>query len=206
MIKRILQCAFLAFCIACAPTTKITASWKSSTQPRTSYKTIFVAALMSNSVVKSALENDMSAALEKQGIKTIKSINEFPPHFGKDSVSRENLMKAVRKGGEGAILTISILKKETESRYVSGGYYPVGRFGYYNNFWGYYNYWYPNTYSPSYYTDEDVYYLEANLYNSSTELLLWSAQTRTYSYDGITSFSREFADIIVAGMKRDGVL
>jgi hypothetical protein len=191
---------------ACVSNTKITGSWKNDKQIKKPYKVIFVAAMTRNSIMRSAFEGDVSAELNKENVKTLKSIDEFPPQYGKDSVSKVALMNAVKKDGSEAILTITVLKKATESRYVGGGYSPEARYSYYGNFWGYYNYWYPYTYSDGYYVDTDVYYIESNLYDSQTQLLVWSAQTKAYSYQGIAGFSKEFATIIVDKLEADGVV
>lgn len=194
--------------VGCAPTTLITGSWKNPKAGVKDYKTVFVVALTGNTIAKSTTEGDVSAALNKQGIATVKSIDEFPPGFTKDSIPKTEIIQRVKGKGSDAILTISLLKKSTESRYVRGAYVydPSVRFIYYGNFWGYYNYWYPYAYNPGYYSQEDVYFIETNLYDSSTELLLWSAQSRTYSYNGLAPVSKEFAATIVDKMKKDGIL
>ncbi|MEO6305492.1 MAG: hypothetical protein ABIP51_20180 [Bacteroidia bacterium] len=192
----------------CAPTTKITGSWKNSKQPSGELKTVFIAALTGNVVAKSTLESNMARALTKQNIQTIKSVDEFSPGFLKDSIPKNVLMAKIKKQAHEGILTISLLKKTTESRYVRGGYAysPMGRFGYYDNFYGYYSYWSPYVYNPGYYEKEDIYYLETNMYDSQTETLLWSAQSQTYSYDGLSSFSEKFSNVIVNKLKKDGVI
>ncbi len=193
------------FIAGCAPTTQITGSWKNPKQEPKDFKNIFIAVLTGNNLAKSSLENEMEIALNKYGIKTEKSMEEFPPNFSKDTVSKETMIQRMRKKGSEAILTISLLKKETESRYISGNYYPMN-YGYYGNFWGYYNYWYPYVYSPAYYTNDQIYYIETNLYDITTETLIWSAQSQTYDYDGLPGFSKEFANLIADKMKSDGIL
>ncbi|MCE3259608.1 MAG: hypothetical protein K0S12_1249 [Bacteroidetes bacterium] len=191
--------------IGCYPSTKITASWKNEKQVR-SYKSIFIAALTKNTIIKSTVEKDLEFALNTYSIATLKSLEEFPPNFMQDSIPKEEMMNTVKKKGSESILTISIQRKETESRYVGGPYAPMGRFGYYGNFWGYYSHWYPYGYSDAYYTRDDVYYLETNLYDAKDEVLIWSAQSQTYSYDGLATFSKEFAKEITQRMKKDGII
>jgi len=195
----------LLLLFGCYPTTQITGSWKNPKQTEKKYHSIFVSALTGNTIAKSILEKDIETALNKHGVTATKSIDEFPPAFEKDSVPRSELMRKVKQKGSDAILTISMLRKETESRYVTGPYSPM-TWGYYGSFWGYYNYWYPYTYADGYYTRESIYYLETNLYDSSTEALVWSAQSKTYSYEGLAAFSTEFANIVVEQMKKEGVL
>lgn len=196
----------LAFLASCYSSSRITGSWKSPKQGEKVYKTLFVAALTGNTVAKSTIEKDLDQMLGKYGISVVKSIDEFPPTFSKDSVSKETLMQRVHQKKSDAILTVSLLKKETESRYTTGTYAPAGRWGYYGTFGGYYNYWYPYAYSDTYYTRDEVYYLETNLYDSSTEELIWSAQSQTYSYDGLATHSKEFSVMIGEQMKKDGIL
>lgn len=191
---------------ACYPTTKITGSWKNTKQADKKYGNIFIAALTANNIARNTIETQMEKALNTANVKTLKSLDEFPPNFHKDSISKKDVMRMVQKKGNEAILTITILKKETESRYVSGGYAPAARFGYYGSFWGYYNYWYPYTYSDAYYSRDAVYYLETNLYDSETQDLMWSAQSETYDYEGFEDFSKQYAKVIVDKMKKDGVL
>lgn len=193
---------------SCAPTTQITGSWKNPKQTSTDIQSIFIAALTGNIVAKSTLENNISEALNKENITSIKSVDEFPPGLLKDSIPKEVVMDKVKKKNHQAILTISLLKKKTESRYIRGStaYAPMARYGYYDSFYGYYSYWSPYAYSPGYYVNDDVYYLETNLYNSKTETLIWSAQSKTYSYDGLSSFSKTFAKVIVKKMKEDGII
>ncbi len=200
---------FIAFIFgACAPTTRITGSWKNTTLVPKVYNNIFVAALTGNTIARSTTESDISNALVKTGVKTSRSLDEFPPSFGNDSTYKSKLIDHVQKKGIDGILTVSLLKKSTESRYEQGSYAyaPASRFMYYNNFWGYYNYWQPYAYSPGYYNEEEVYYLETNLYDSASEVLIWSAQSQTYSYNGLAPVSKEFAAIIVDKMIVDGIL
>jgi hypothetical protein len=189
----------------CAPNTKITGSWKNPGLNR-NYHTVFVSALTGNAVVRSTIEQEMAKALSAKGLVPIKSIDIFPPGFLKDSVERGQVMKTIRKQKADAIMTISLQKKETESRYVSGTYAPMSRYDYYGSFGGYYGYWYPNAYSPGYYQQEEVYYLETNLYDAASELLVWSAQSRTYVYDNLKNLSTEFSTLVVERMRKDTIL
>jgi hypothetical protein len=82
----------------------------------------------------------------------------------------------------------------------------MSRWDYYGNFGGYYSYWWPYAYGPGYYQEQDVYFLETNLYDADSELLIWSAQSRTYASGGLPEIAREFAQKVIDRMKHDGVL
>jgi hypothetical protein len=196
---------FIPLLFACTPSTKVIATWKNPSAAK-SYHSVFIATLTSNTVSRSSIETEIANAFSKKGIVSVKSIDEIPPTFKQDSTSKGILLEKIRSKGSDAILTVTLLRKATESRYVSGSYYPSSRYGYYSSFGGYYNYAYPNAYSPGYYESEDVYYLETNLYDSQTEMLIWSAQSKTESYGSLNSLAKEYATIIVDQMFAEKII
>lgn len=210
-IYKILAIACLSFIavlfVSCGPSTVITASWKSPSVPSKKYSRILVAALTSNTIAKVTLENEVALALGN-GVNVLKSISEFPPDIHNTDSDKEAIMKNVKNKNVDAILTISLINKETETRYIPGSYSynPIIGYNYYDNFWGYYSYRYPYSYDPGYYVQDKIYFIETNLYDVKTEKLIWSAQSRTYNPAGLETFSKEFSNIIVAKMKKDGVL
>ncbi|HEX8517955.1 MAG TPA: hypothetical protein VF868_17295 [Bacteroidia bacterium] len=195
----------LAACFSgCSPSTSITGSWKSPTTSK-QYKRILVAAFTANTIARATLENDMTGALKKH-ITVLKSIDEFPPTVSNSDSSKSVILDKM-KGRVDAILSVSIISQETETRYVQGGrpYDPL-YYSYYNDFWGYYSYRYPSFYNPGYYEQNKVYFIETNLYDAENEKLIWSAQSKTYTPDHLEPFSKEFANIIVAKMQSDKII
>jgi len=192
--------------ISCGPATVITASWKSADIPSQKYNSILVVALTSDIIAKVTVENEMAAALGGL-VSVLKGSAEIPPDIRNSDADKETIMNNVKNKNIDAILTISLIDKETQSRYIPGGYSynPIAGYNYYDNFWGYYSYWYPYSYSPGYYVLDRIYFIETNLYDADSEKLIWSAQSRTYNPASLQHFSKEFADIIVATMKKDGI-
>ena len=199
---------FLTLLFACyTPSTTINGTWISKDEKK-NYSSIIVAAMTDNVLAKSNVETDLVNALRDRGIRAEKSIDKFPPKVTASESDKSELMNRVKQNGTDAILTVSLLDKETESRYVPGsyGYDPFNRFYYYRTFWGYYSYWYPYVYDPGYYVTDKIYYIETNLYDASTEALIWSAQSSTYNPSDLEKFSRNFAKLIVSKMEADGVI
>jgi hypothetical protein len=198
-----------AFLSSCAPGTQITGSWKNPNTNAATLNKILITALTSNTQARQTIENDLSAALEQNGYQPVKSMEILPPKFtaGKEP-DKEVLLDKIKGTAVDAILTIAVLNKETENRYVAGnyGYAPIPRFGYYGRFWGYYSNWYPTIYADGYYAEDKVYFLETNLYDAETEELIWSGQSETYTPGDLSSFSREFAAVVMAKMEADGII
>lgn len=198
--------AFISIC--CSSSTEITGSWKNPALKDKKYNNVFVAAFTKNINAKTTVEGDLASALQKKGTAVSRSIQVMPPNFTDSANNKEAMLKKIRKTEANAILTISLIDKETESRYVPGsyGYQPYPRFGYYGMFWGYYSYWYPQVYSPGYYVEDKTYYIETNLYDAKTEEVVWSAQSATYNPANLQRFSKEFASVIADRLSKEGLL
>ena len=198
--------SILLFLAACAPATMITGTWKNPQVPPGNYHNILVAALTSRAVAKNTVEGDLVTMLKNYHVTASKSIDLFPPNLTGSDSDRSVLLDKIKGRNIDAILTVSLLKRETESRYTgSPAPYDPFRYSYYRNFWGYYSYWYPAMYDPAY-DSEQVYYIETNLYDAATEELKWSAQSKTYDILNLATFSRDFSKSIVDQMVKDGVL
>ena len=201
----------IAICLlACATaTTDITGSWRSERAGIEPVNSVLVTALTGRTNVRQTVENDLAAALQQNGVRTLKSLDVLPPTFSNGrEPDREELMEKINGTDVDAILTVALLDKETETRYVPGsyGYEPIPRFGYYGRFWGYYTAWYPTLSSPGYYEEDKVYFIETNLYDADTEELLWSAQSETLNPNGLDEFSDEFAGVVLKKLRSDGLL
>jgi hypothetical protein len=195
----------------CASSTKITGTWKNpeTAQANTAYRNVFIAAITDNLSAKQTVENDLEGQLRKQGIGTTKSGNMFSPNFTKVQLNdKEAIVQKVRDNGNDAILTVTLIAEKNQLRYVPGdmAYAPYPRHGWYGNFSGYYNYWAPQTYTPGYYTDDDVYFIETNLYDVQSEKLVWSAQSQTYNPSTLEKFSRTFAKVTADKMRSEGII
>lgn len=197
-----------AFLHSCGSSTDITGSWKNPKISDVKYDNILVASMTNNIRAKSSIESKLAEELRDEGVTVSLSSEVFPPNFTESNNDRQAMLDKIRDNGADAILTITLIDTETETRYVPGtyGYEPMSRFGYYGRFWGYYSHWYPIVYSPGYYTTTKTYFMEANLYDVNTEELLWSAQSETYDPANLESFAEGFAEKIVNEMENDGLL
>lgn len=194
---------------SCAPATQITGSWKNSAPPKNPLKSVMVTSLSQNTEARQTVENDLAIAITATGTKALKGIEHIPPSFtDSKEIDKDVLLDKIRKTGVDGIITIALIDKETENRYVPGeyGYAPVTRFRYYGRFSGYYTMWYPTMVTPGYYVQDKIYFIEVNFYDAKTEELIWSAQSETYNPSSLAKFSKEFARVIVQKMQQDGVL
>ena len=211
-LKNLLLTTFTVLLFSCGSTTKITGAWtnKEELQDK-SYKSVFIAVLNSKVQVKNMLENELAFRAKQRGVKATMSHDVFIQTFSKENMpEKETLLSEIQKTGSETIFTVSLLDKETSTRYVPGStsyYAPYGAgFGYYGGFYGYYSTIYPMVYEPGYYTTDKTYYVESNLYDVQTEKLLWSAQSKTVNPSNLEEFTNDYVAALYDQMLKDGVL
>lgn len=207
-IVKYLGAGLLFLAVSCGTTTMITSSWRKPAATANSYDNIFIAAISKNIPVKQQVETGLQQILQEKGLRVEKSSDVFPPDFSNQTGQKHELvLGTIRRTGADGILTIALLKEETETHYIQrGGWNPGLRYGYYNTFWDYYNNWYPSMYAPGYYDESKVYYLETNLYDAKTEKLIWAAQSKTYDPSSIDSFLKGYVKSIYEQMEKDGLI
>jgi hypothetical protein len=199
--------------ISCGPSQKITSSWiNPEIKERPKYTKVFIMALAQNQSYKATIEQDLAYAANAKKLQVIKSSEFFQPNFTSSGsntpVDKEEILKKVREAGCDVIMTVALVDKKSETRYVPGtttyspymGYGGMGAYG----FGGYYGYAYPSMYStPGYYTEDKTYFMQANLFDAASEKLIWAAQSEAYDPTKISTFSRDYADLLVERLNRD---
>ncbi|MBC9933274.1 hypothetical protein [Chitinophaga qingshengii] len=193
---------------ACGTTVHMTGTWKDP-EAGTGYHNILVAGLSSNATARGTVENKLAAQLQQHGVVAGKSTDLFPPNF--DPKKEESVKSAsgkIEAAGYKAVLTVSLVNKESETRYVPGTMYaPYPAYGWYGRFWGYYGYMWNSVYSPGYYTTDKVYFLESNLYDLTKDgKLVWSGQSETYNPNSLESFATAYAKKVTDALEKSGLL
>ncbi|WP_276482842.1 hypothetical protein [Paraflavitalea pollutisoli] len=196
---------------SCGGNTRITGSWidpelKGNVKENAS---VFIASMSQNMEVRTKLENALAAEAAARNIMVVKSTEYFPATFTVTMPTREALLDKIKESKVDAILTISLINKESDTRYVPGSnrfYAPYPAYRWYGGFYSYYNYWYPNLWDPGYYTTDKTYFLETNLYRTNDEKLIWSAQSETVNPGSIDNFVRDYPKKLIAQLVKDGLL
>ncbi|MBL7472306.1 hypothetical protein [Robertkochia sediminum] len=198
---------------SCGSSTSMTESWTNKDAlGQGPYNSVFIIAMTGNMVAKALIEDELAFYANKRGVQAIKAHDVFPATFSEGNrPDKATIMKLIRDTGADAILTVTLLDKETESRYVPGntnyayGYRPMA-YSYYGNFYGYYRTLYPVAYDPGYYTTDKIYYMETNVYNAETEELLWSGQSKTYNPSSLESFTQDYTEALIKRLDKDKLI
>jgi hypothetical protein len=160
--------------------------------------------MSSNPKVKITLEDDMAAAAQSKGYQVVKSQDVFRPTFSKETLPDKDVMLAkIRELGCDLIFTVTLVDKQSETRYVPGAtmYAPFPGYGY--GYRGYYNYWSPMMYDPGYYTTDRTYFMEGDLFDVASENMIWSVQTESYNPSSIEKFSKDLTQLMLERAEKD---
>lgn len=178
MKKIILAAAVAGVVIASCTTTKITSSWKAENTMPQPYKKILVLGLIreADRTIQEKMENHFVDDLKGLGYNAVSSLQEYGPKAF-EKMDETAAIDKLKNSGVDAVITIVLLDKEKERRYVPGYvYYSPYRY-YHNRFWGYRTVMYYRIYEPGYYVTNTRYFWESNLYDMNTQKLVYSVQT-----------------------------
>jgi hypothetical protein len=107
--------------------------------------------------------------------------------------------------GIDAVLITRLVDKKTVDTYVPGRthYAPPA---YYGNWSGYYRASYGAAYEPGYTVRDEVVVLETNVYDVSTEKLIWSAISETFVEGSDEKLIKELIKLITDNLSKQNVL
>lgn len=194
--------------------TELIGSWKREDTPSKSYHDVGIIVMTPNMSSRSIVESDLSTILVQQGIRAIPTFDIFPFAAKRElfeEVDAEEMQAHVRervnKFGFNALLIITLLDQETETRYNQGSSFSLAVPAYQYNYYGYYHWAYATVSTPGYYTTKTTFFLESNLYDVETEALIWTAQTKTKKdANSIQKESKVFANILAQEIAKKKVL
>jgi len=190
---------------------RIMATWvnpKDPPVPQPGKHKIFIFCMTQNYDVQVNIENDLAAAAEAKGIKSVKCVDAFGPILTVDKLPKTDvLLKAIRDLGCDGIFTVALVDQQSTTHYVetssAGVFVPYAGYGYYYS--GYYAYS-PNFYSSGYYDTEKTYFIESNLFNAITEKLLISMQSKVVNPPDVVKASKQYTKMLVTELQAHGFM
>lgn len=186
---------------------RITHSWESSLAQQKEYNKIIVVAILKDGDhnFREQMENHLVGDLTDLGYDAVSTMKEFGPKSF-DGFKEEEVVAKLQSNGADAVVTIVLLDKQKESRYVPGSvvYSPYNI--YHRRFWGYYSTMSTRILEPGYYTEETHYFWESNFYDLNNKELQYSVQTKSFNATAADMLSHEFGKLIVKDMLKHNLL
>jgi hypothetical protein len=182
----------------CASTSLIN-QWKSPSFAGPPLKKVLVVGVSNQPGPRRIFEDEFSAALKAAGVGAVQSYTVIPQD---GQAEQAVLEKAIKDVGADGVLVTRLVSREQKTQVTPGFYQPVptmGMYGWYSSAWvGYYE-------PPTVY-QYDVVTADTSVYGVNAGELLWSGTTETFSPTDVAKESRGFAKIIIAALKKAGVV
>lgn len=199
--------AFIVVLFLSCNASKLTSSWKAENAVFQKYNKIMVLGLIreADRSIQENMENHLVGDLQALGYNALSSLKEYGPKAF-DNMEEDAAINKLKTSGVDAVLTIVLLDKQKERKYVPGNltFSPFGI--YYNRFWGYRSVLYRRIYEPGYYVTDTKYFWESNLYDMSTQKLVYSAQSQSFDPATSESLGHEYGKLIIKDMQKQNIL
>lgn len=198
----------LALISACSNTT-VTGVWKKSDYTGPAFTSVLVIALTENKTNRDIWEDKMATQLSQTGVKAFTSNKVFA---GDEEITKEEVLDYVRKNGIEAVLITRLVDIEKEKAYYPpttnyvGSYYGGASYGYYNSFGSYYPRAYNTVTTPGYTATLTTVLLETNLYQSSSQDLVWSLSSETFDPRSVNELVESVGAKLAKSLQENGLI
>lgn len=204
---KLITLGLLVVSVLSCTSSKISYSWKSDVPAPSTYNKIMVMAMNGekDASLRQKMEKHLVDDLKVLGYNAVSAIDEYGPKAFRDQQETAALDN-IKDREIDAILTIVLLDKTQERKYVPANIYYSPYSMYYRRFWGYYTTMYDRIYGPGYYTINTRYFWESNLYDVNSKELLYTAQTQSFDPPSSENLAHEYGKLIVNDMVKKNVL
>lgn len=198
--------AAILFVHSCS-TTNITSTWKAPDVTVRKYNKMMVLGIIreADRTLRERMENHLVGDLKNLGYNAFSAFQEYGPKAF-DGMSEEEANKKLANDGIDAVITVVLLDKQKERYYVPGRMVYTPYFTYYDRFWGYYRSINTRILAPDYYEVTTKYFWESNLYDLTSNKLIYSVQTQSFDPVSTDGLAHEYGQMIVQNMVKNNVL
>lgn len=186
---------------------RITSSWKAPEVQPHSFEKILVLGLVKENdrELQQKMEEHLVGDLGRMGYEAESSLKVFGPKAFENQ-TEEAALTQLRHSGFDAVITVVLLDKEKEKRYVAGNIYYSPYSFYYRRFWGYRSTLVYRIYEPGYYVTDTRYFWETNFYELKEQHLLYSAQSRSFDPSSAETMGHEYGLMITKDLVKQKIL
>ena len=202
--------AFMIMLVYSCSSSQLTGVWVNKEKmEQKSYKKIFILAQTADIQARKAVEDALVAKAKDRGFELISSISVIPPSLSNPEIpSKESVIEGVKSSGCDAAFIVTMLKKEENVRYTPGTtvYAPLPYYRWNSNMFNYYDYWRPSVSTPGYYSNNQSYFLQSNLYDAASQELMVSIQSEIFNPETLQKFIKDYVNDVVSKLQKEGLL
>ena len=188
-------------------TTYITSTWKAPDFTPKKYNKVMVLGIIreADRTIRERMENHLVGDLKALGYHAFSAYQEYGPKAFQD-MTEEQANQKLSGDGIDAVVTVVLLDKQKERYYVPGRVAYSPYIYYQNRVWGYYHSINGRIGMPGYYEVTTKYFWESNLYDLSSDKLVYSVQTQSFEPASTEALAHEYGQKIIQSMIKGNVL
>jgi hypothetical protein len=202
-MKKIFLILSSAFLFSCQ-TSKITNTWTDANVSPKKYTKILVLGVLKDNdrELQSKMEKHLATDLNDLGYSAFAASDVYPAgtFINGDTL---RAVEAINSKDFDAILTIVLLNKEKERRYVPG---KVTNMPYNDQFDRYYYTTYERIYTEGYYTTDTKFFWQSNFYDYAAKKMIYSSQTRSFDTGSKESLAHYYGLLLANNLVKSRVL
>lgn len=190
--------------LAACSSTELVSSWHKPDDSAKAVKRVLILGVMPTDLQRRTIEDAFVQRFDKESVTGIAGYTLMSNPDDYDEIAE--IREAVSKSGADAAMIISLVENKEQERYVppSIDYVPSYGMGY--GFYNYYGMSYQAVYRPGYKTIDQIVKLEATLFLTDTEEMIWAGATESFNPSSADSVARENTKLIVKSMQKAGLL
>jgi len=206
LLASIVIMSFIVMISSCATTT-LKNVWRDGSYGGKLNK-VFVIGVIKNPGIKRFFEDEFAAQLKARGTDAVAGYTVLTSDA---VIDKENIAAALKAAGADGVLISRLVDKKTVETYVpptthamSPRYVPPSH--YYGGWHHYYARSYDAIYQPGYTVKDEVLVVETNLYEASSEKLVWSAISETFQEGSSNTLIRSFIKVMIENLSKENLL
>lgn len=195
----------------CSSTT-LSGSWKNPDYTGQIQK-VYIVGMAKQDIVRRILEDKFKERLSAYGVTGLPSYKDLPDIANADEA---RIAANIKSNVADSVLMTNVTDKRTEkvvtpgriSSYGAGPYYGSDYYyqPYYRNYGSYYNQRREIIYEPATVSHFKVITVEATLYDTRSDMLIWSAQLETVVEDNLQKLVSDFVETVIEDMHNKGLI
>lgn len=193
-------CMLITMLVTACATTRVTSVWKDPSYSGHPGK-IMVIGVSKSPVNRRVFEEEIVRQIKAHGADAIASYTILPDTKQNDQAV---IAKIVAEQHADTLLITRLVSTKTVQIYVPGSvYYPPN---YYGTWRDYYGYGYQAIYTPGYVAEDEYAFVETNLYDSSSDKLIWAATSETNMRGSDQKLIKSYVTVLVNTMLKQSLL
>jgi hypothetical protein len=197
--RNALLLVLVVLCASGCASTQIINAWQDPKFSGPPLKRVMVIGVTRQAGIRRTFEDQFVSQLRAKGVDGVASYTLIPED---GEVPKERLAQAVRESEVEGVLITRLVRAEVQTQVYAAPYAGPPYFGFY----GYYSWAWVGYYDAPQAYSYDVVTAETNLFDATSDTLIWSGTTQTFSARNVKKDAREFADVIIKALSTGRII